>query len=147
MTGVFSTSFAVPRDAIDANGHVNNIAYVRWMQDVAIEHCTSLGWSMERCFEIGAAWVARSHFVEYLRPAFEGEPISIHTWIAGMAARRCPRHYVFVRDSDRKLLARAETIWVCVDTVKGRPIAIPEAMRASFPVAADATAVMRGLGL
>jgi len=102
---------------------------------------------MARYFEVGATWVARSHFVEYLRPAFAGESVSVHTWIAGMSERRCPRRYLFVRDRDRKLLARAETMWVCVDTRNGRPVAIPETMLAAFPIAADEAAVLLELGL
>ena len=147
MTAVFSRSFMVPRDVIDANGHVSNIAYIQWMQDIAIEHSTSAGWPMARYFEEGFTWVARSHFVEYLRPAFEGEPISVHTWIAGMSARNCPRRYLFARDKDRKLLARAETQWVCVDVTRGRPMAVPDAMQAAFTIQEDETAVMQELGL
>ena len=32
---VYTRSFTIPADAIDENGHVNNVAYVRWMQDIA----------------------------------------------------------------------------------------------------------------
>jgi len=38
MAKFFSYRFIIPDDANDANGHVNNIAYVQWMQDVAIRH-------------------------------------------------------------------------------------------------------------
>ena len=34
----------VPEDVIDTNRHVNNLAYVRWMQEVAIMHSTARGW-------------------------------------------------------------------------------------------------------
>lgn len=36
-------SFAVPTDAIDENGPVNNVIYVQWMQDIAVEHFESIG--------------------------------------------------------------------------------------------------------
>ena len=67
---IFSRRFAVPPEAIDLQGHVSNLAYVGWMQDVAIEHSTAAGWSMRRYQELGAGWVVRSHYIEYLRPAF-----------------------------------------------------------------------------
>ncbi len=35
---IYSKRFLVPDDAIDRQGHVNNLAYVAWMQDAAIEH-------------------------------------------------------------------------------------------------------------
>jgi len=31
---IFASSFTVPESVIDENGHVNNVAYVQWMQDV-----------------------------------------------------------------------------------------------------------------
>jgi acyl-CoA thioester hydrolase len=146
MNGLYRKSFVVPREAIDAYGHVNNIVYVQWMLEVAMDHCTSVGWPVERSLELGVAWVVRSHFIEYLRPAFEGQAITIHTWLEAMG-ERCPRHFVFVRDDGRKLLVRAETLFVSVDPAKGRPMAIPEVILASFPVLPDAVAVMAELGL
>jgi acyl-CoA thioesterase FadM len=65
---VYSKRFAIPADAIDRQGHVNNLACISWMQDVAIEHSAAAGWPMERYLALGAGWVVRSHFVEYLRP-------------------------------------------------------------------------------
>jgi len=75
---VFSKRFAVPAQAIDVQGHVNNLAYVGWMQDVAIEHSAAVGWPMRRYLELGAGWVVRSHFIEYLRPAFADERLGAH---------------------------------------------------------------------
>ena len=137
MDGIFSRSFPVPGSAIDANGHVNNIAYVQWMQDVAIDHSSDRGWPMDRYLATGTAWVARTHFVEYLRPAFAGEPLTVHTWVAGMEKRSCPRHYLFLRDTDRAVLARARTLWVYVDMKTGKAISIPDEMRTAFPVIPD----------
>ncbi len=145
-TGAFTRRLVVTPDAIDANDHVNNIAYVQWMQDVAIEHSTSLGWTMERYRSIGATWVARSHFVEYLRPAFVGETLAAHTWIAGLAEHSCPRRYLFVRESDGRVVVSAETEWVWVNARSGRPARIPEEVRAAFPVLADEDAAA-ALGL
>ena len=45
---IHSRHFAVPADAIDVNGHVSNLAYVAWMQEIAIEHSTVAGWPVER---------------------------------------------------------------------------------------------------
>lgn len=146
MSDIFTKRFAVPASAIDGYGHVNNVVYVQWMLEAALEHCSAVGWPVERSLELGVAWVVRSHFIEYLRPALEGQPIAIHTWLEAMGDR-CPRHYLFVRDDGRKLLAKAETRFVCVDTVKGRPMAIPEVILASFPVLPDEAAVMAELGL
>jgi acyl-CoA thioester hydrolase len=78
-TRIFSKRFAVPGEAIDLQGHVSNIAYIGWMQDVAIEHSVAVGWPMRRYLDRGVGWVVRSHFIEYFRPAFADELLSVHT--------------------------------------------------------------------
>ena len=108
---VFSKRFSVPPQAIDVQGHVNNLAYVGWMQEVAIEHSAAVGWPMRRYLELGAGWVVRSHFIEYLRPAFADEQLGAHTWVPRFDQRSTPRRYLFVREADRTVVARAETIW------------------------------------
>ena len=144
---IFTKRFTVPAGAIDVQGHVNNLAYVGWMQDVAIEHSAAVGWPMRRYLELGAGWVVRSHFIEYLRPAFADEPLGVHTWVPRFDQRTTPRRYLFVRETDRAVLARAETIWVFVNLATGRRRAIPSELLESFdPVAEDAE-VRAALGL
>jgi acyl-CoA thioester hydrolase len=146
-TAIFSKRFPVPLEAIDVQRHVNNLAYVGWMQDIAIEHSTSVGWSMRRYLELGAGWVVRSHFIEYLRPAFADELLSVHTWVPRFDQRSTPRRYLFVRDVDRVVLAQAETIWVFVDLATGRRRPIPPELLDSFDPAPDENEVRRTLGL
>ena len=38
VSSIYSKAFLIPKSAIDENGHVNNVAYVQWMQDIAVEH-------------------------------------------------------------------------------------------------------------
>ena len=144
---IFSQRFAVPASAIDVQGHVSNLAYVGWMQDVAIAHSTEMGWSMRRYLELGAGWVVRSHFIEYLRPAFAAEQITAHTWVPRFDQRSTPRRYLFVRDGDRAVLAQAETIWVFVDLATGRRRSIPAELLEAFDPVPEEREVRRSLGL
>jgi acyl-CoA thioester hydrolase len=144
---IYSKRFAVPAAAIDRQGHVNNLAYVAWMQDVAIEHSAAVGWPMDRYLTLGAGWVVRSHFVEYLRPAFAGEQLAVHTWLPEFTQRSTPRRYLFVREDNRQLLAQAETRWVFVDLATGRLRALPEELIAAFEVVPDETEARRAAGL
>jgi acyl-CoA thioester hydrolase len=58
----------VPPEAIDANRHVNNLAYLGLMQDVALQHSAARGWPVARYLETRTGWVVRSHFIEYFAP-------------------------------------------------------------------------------
>ena len=146
-TPVYSKRFTVPADAIDVNRHVNNLAYVEWMQQIAIEHSAAAGWPLERYIELGAGWVVRSHFIEYLRPAFEDQLLSAHTWVPRFDQRSTPRRYLFVREADRQILAQAETRWVFVDLESGRRRSLPPELIAAFEVVPDDAEVYRILGL
>ena len=96
MQRVYRFEFTVPETAIDRNGHVNNVEYVQWMQDVAILHSDANGCTAATA-EIGATWVVRSHRVEYLQPARAGDRVTAFTWVAGMRKVRSLRKYRFVR--------------------------------------------------
>jgi acyl-CoA thioester hydrolase len=123
---------------IDSNGHVNNIVYVQWMQEVAIAHSDRVGCTAATT-AAGGTWVARSHQIEYLRPAFAGDRIRLETWVVDATRKSSsPRRYRMVRDSDGVVLARGETLWVFIDVQSGRPRSIPLEVIACFElVAAD----------
>jgi acyl-CoA thioester hydrolase len=144
---IYTKRVIVPQEVMDRQGHVNNLAYVAWMQDVAIEHSAAAGWPIERYLAAGAGWVVRSHFVEYLRPVVAGERMAIHTWVPEFTQRSTPRRYLFVREDDGQLVARAETRWVFVDLATGRRRPLPEALLASFESVPDEAEVRRTVGL
>lgn len=125
ITPIYRKTISVPASVIDENGHVNNIAYVQWMQDIAVEHYTSIG-GIGPTQHIGATWVVRSHLIEYFLPAFAGEEIEIRTWIENVRRVRSLRKYEFVRKADGKILVKGETDWVFVDAQTGSPRAIPD---------------------
>lgn len=143
----YTKEFDVPADAIDQQGHVSNLAYVAWMQDVAIEHSAAAGWPMERYLALGAGWVVRSHFIEYLRPVYAGERLAVHTWVPRFDQRSTPRRYLFVRPADSRLVAEAETKWVFVDLGSGRRRALPPELLDAFEPMPDEHAVRARLGL
>ena len=132
--GVYRWVFTVPDTAIDENGHVNNVRYVHWMQDLAVRHWRSVGGEAVNTAN-QATWVARSHHIEYRRPAFAGDTIEALTWVDNMRKVHSVRKYTFTRQEDGALLAKGETDWVFVDSVSGRPRAIPESVPEILPIA------------
>ena len=131
MVSSYRKVISVPASVIDENGHVNNVAYVQWMQDIATEHYASLG-GVEAQMPFGT-WFARRYEAEYLTPALEREEIEIRTWVETVQRVRSVRRYEFVRVQDGKVLVKGATEWVFVDAKTGKPIGIPNAVRAVFP--------------
>ncbi|UCD65938.1 MAG: acyl-CoA thioesterase [Deltaproteobacteria bacterium] len=133
---IFSYGFIIPESSLDQNGHVNNVVYVQWMQDVAILHANATG-GTRAMHAAGGTWVVHSHKVEYLSPAFANEEIVALTWVVNFRRVRSVRRYKFVRKKDNKLLARGETEWVFVDADNGHPRKIPDEVMRLFPVVED----------
>ena len=123
ISSIYSKTISIPKTAIDENGHVNNVTYVQWMQDIAVEHYASIGGVQAQGPD--ATWVIREHRIEYFLPAFENEEIEIRTWVENIRRVRSLRKYEFVRKSDGKVLVKGESDWVFVGVKTGRPLAIP----------------------
>jgi acyl-CoA thioester hydrolase len=124
ISSTYTKAYIIPENSIDENGHVNNVVYVQWMQDIAVGHYASIGGIQAQGPD--ATWVVRSHRIEYFLPAFIGEEIEIGTWVENIQRVRSLRKYEFVRKADGKTLVKGETDWVFVDVKSGRPLAIPE---------------------
>jgi acyl-CoA thioester hydrolase len=145
MPRIHVREFTVPESAIDVNRHVNNLEYLRWMQDVAVEHSAARGWDRARYLAARVVWVVRSHAIEYLRPAFAGDALRLATWVADLRPRSSLRKYLFFRAADDHVVARAETVWVLVNAQTGRACALPAELRDSFEVVPDDEEVLRRL--
>ena len=145
MPRIFHTSLRVGPESIDAIGHVNNREYLRWMEEIAVDHSTAQGWPMDRYLADGTAWFAASHFIEYLRPSHAGDVLDIYTWVARWDGRDCLRRYAIMRE--RKVLARGETVWTFVDLANGRARNAPAAVVDAFAAVTDDDAGLRELGL
>jgi acyl-CoA thioester hydrolase len=129
----------VPPSAIDANGHVNNVEFVRWMQEAAVRHADEQGCTAATR-AAGASWVARSHQIEYLRPAFAGDRIVVRTWVADFRRAFSLRKYEFTRAGDGTVLAKGQTDWVYVETRTGRPRSVPPEIQGMFELPPEAPA-------
>jgi acyl-CoA thioester hydrolase len=128
--------FTIPDEALDPNGHVNNVYYVQWMQEAAVRHFTAAG-GIPPTMAAGATWVVRSHSIEYLRPAYAGDLVEVQTWVVNIRRVRSLRRYRFIRKSDGKLLVKGETDWVFVDAKTGSPRPIPETVASVFSLLPD----------
>jgi len=133
----FTYTFTVPKDAIDFNGHVNNVIYLSWMINAAIKHSESVGYGYEACLALGGTWVAKSHHIEYQRPAFEGDDLQMETWVEEIGKIMSIRRYVMKRVCDGTVVCEGKTEWVFVDAVKMRPMKIPEVVTEAFQKAQE----------
>jgi acyl-CoA thioester hydrolase len=123
MASPFQITIAVHPSDIDELGHVNNVVYVRWIQEVAAAH-----WSSAASPEIRDkyAWVVLRHEIDYKNPAFIDTEVCGSTWVGAHAGARFERYVKLESAPHKKLLVEAKTIWCLLDAKTGRPTRIPE---------------------
>lgn len=125
----FETALTVADADIDELGHVNNVVYLRWAQDVATAHWRAAATS-EQVDAI--AWVALRHEIDYKLAAVLGDRIIASTWVGSAEAIRFERFVEILRASDRRVLAAARTIWCPINRATGRPTRVGEDVRRVF---------------
>ncbi len=129
----FELPIAITPADIDELGHVNNVVYLRWIQDVAIAHWRSLATAEQQA---GLVWVAVRHEIDYKCPTVLGDHVVARTWVGTADAVRFERHTEIIRASDGKVLARGRTLWAPIDRATGRVTRVSDDVRNRFSVAA-----------
>ena len=125
----FEIEIEVDSSDIDQLGHVNNVVYLRWVQDAATAHWYASATAEQKD---GLLWVVTRHEIDYKRPAFERDVVIARTWVGVEAGRFFERHTELKRKRDGKLLAKARTLWAPVDRVTKRPVDVGPGVHAMF---------------
>ena len=121
MSTIFDLRITVQPEHIDVLGHVNNVMYIQWMQDVAAAHIERLGLGLAQYLELKHAMVAVEHHVQYRKAALEGEEIILRTWLDDINALYSFRQYAFYCPKDQSILFVGNTKWACIEITTGRP--------------------------
>ena len=103
---------------IDELGHVNNVVYLRWVQEAAVAHWYAVASAAD---QTSLVWVVLRHEIDYKLAAVQGDRIVARTWTGSASGLRFERHTEIVREADRKVLAVAKTIWCPLDAHTRRP--------------------------
>jgi len=126
---------AVEPGDIDVLGHVNNVTYLRWVQDAAVAHWTAFAPAAD---QTNLVWVVLRHEIDYKHPARLGDQIVARTWVGHATRVRFERHTELLRASDRAVLAKALTLWCPIDPSTGKPASVSAEVRARFSVPSPA---------
>ncbi|MFD2523469.1 acyl-CoA thioesterase [Emticicia soli] len=112
---------------IDDLNHVNNIVYLRYVQEAAGSHWHTL---VPEKLSAQVIWVVRRHEIDYLKPAFLGDELTVKTWVDNFTGVTSDRHCEILRGNE--VLARSRTLWVSLDASTKRPKRIGEEIASLF---------------
>ena len=119
----FSHTFKVEHADIDAQGHVNNVAYVRWIQDVAVAHWFSV---TDEATRGRYAWVVLRHEIDYKKQGFAGDEVTVATWV-GEPTRISWERFTEIKRGD-DVLVKARSVWCLLDSRTLKPMRITPEM-------------------
>jgi acyl-CoA thioester hydrolase len=125
----FELDISINAADIDELGHVNNVVYLSWVQDVAVRHWAFLTTPEQRAQWV---WVALRHEIDYVAPAVPGDAITARTWTGMARGLRYARHTEIIRRADGLLLATAVTQWCPLNRASGRPARLSPEIAAYF---------------
>ena len=125
---VFTLPLTILPEHIDANGHVNNVVYVGWLQEAGTAH-----WNARFDEQTRAkwSWVALRHEIDYLRGLMPDSTAVARTWVGDPQGPRFNR-YVRIEDGEGRVCAQGVSEWCLVEAATLRPQRIPATMLPTF---------------
>jgi acyl-CoA thioester hydrolase len=121
MKNIFEHNFLVTTKDIDDLNHVNNVVYVKWMDEVAFEHWSFLTKENPLPEYI---WVVLRHEIDYIKQAVLGDKIIVKTWVGETKGFKSERYMEFYKNDD--LLLKAKTVWGMLAAKTYKPVRIRE---------------------
>ena len=130
MTDVFVQPLTIAPDDIDVLGHVNNIVYLRWAQDIAIAH-----WSARAAPDwlTRYVWVVTRHEVDYRAPLKLGDSAEARTHVDEEGARGALwARFVDIGKPGEAAAVSVKSVWCILDAATMRPRRVPKEVIAAF---------------
>ena len=126
----FTQRFSVDPADIDELGHVNNIVYLRYAQEIAIAH-----WRARASAEMVEAfvWVVMRHEVDYRAPLELGDEVEVRTRVDEAAHGATWKRFVDIyKAGAEKPSAQIVSNWCLLDAQTRRVKRVPGEIVARF---------------
>lgn len=117
----YQFTLKVKLEDIDMLNHVNNVVYLKWINEASERH-----WAILTNKDIDSKyfWVCIRHEIDYIGEAYLNDEINICTWIGQSSGVKSIRHVAIYKSS--KLICKAKTTWCLIDAKTKKPAPIRE---------------------
>lgn len=125
---------AQPSD-LDSYNHVNNVVYIRWLEQCAWAHSAAVGLPESRCVELARGMAVRTLHVHYLAACYAGDTIRVGNWICASDGKlRVSRRYQLINVEKNLTVMRGEVDFICMNLSNGRPVRMPAELAEAYGV-------------
>lgn len=129
MSNSFTLPFTAGPEHIDFNGHVNNMVWLQWVQDIAGAHWEAVAPAEHQAVYV---WFVLRHEIDYRGNIAQGETVTARTFIPdpphGARFVRC----VDFTNAAGKAIVQVRSTWAMIDKASGRPQRITQDIAGPF---------------
>ena len=115
-TNSYQFTLKVVAEEIDVLNHVNNMVYLKWINEASEKHWAVL---TNELIDSKYFWVCIRHEIDYVGEAFLDDEITVCTWVGESMGVRSIRHVAIFKGDE--LLAKALTTWCLIDVKTQKP--------------------------
>jgi len=131
----FTIDVVATQADLDSYQHVNNVVYIRWLEQCAWAHSAAVGFPESRCVDMARGMAVRTLHVDYLAACYAGNSIRVGNWICASDGRlRVSRRYQLANVQSGTTVMRGQIDFVCMNLSNGRPVRMPPQMAAAYSV-------------
>jgi len=112
----FRHPVAIDPGDIDHMGHVNNAAYLKWVQEAVVDYWQSVAPPEAVARHL---WVALKHEITYLRPTFLQDTVVAEVIAEKVEGARAM--FTTVMRRGEEVLSEIKSSWCCLDAATQRP--------------------------
>jgi acyl-CoA thioester hydrolase len=115
----------------DAGGVVYHANYIAYGERARAEFLRHIGHqSSDLAREFSATFVVKHIEIEYLKPAFLDDLLTVHTSITSLKNSSFTMHHEIQKAG--QIIVDLHVVLVCVDATTIKPMRIPDALRGAF---------------
>lgn len=116
----YTYTLKVEEAHIDTLSHVNNVVYLKWVNDISERHWNQL--SKAKGLNEKYLWVVLRHELDYVNQAVLGDALRLVTWVGASRGAKSVRHVEIYKGE--LLLLRAASTWCLIDAKTLKPTRI-----------------------
>lgn len=115
----YSFDLTAKIEDIDVLNHVNNVVYLKWVNEASERH-----WAVLSNDEINTKyfWVCLRHEIDYVGEAYLHDEVTVVTWVGESKGVKSIRHVDIYKED--KLLVKAASTWCLIDAATQKPTRI-----------------------
>lgn len=121
----FKKTFEIPYYDCNKDGHVRPISLLKYLGETSMLHSDHEGMGAKELEEMNCAWILNRWRVSFDTYPRAKESISIETWPSNFYKFYANREFK-IYDQRDKLIGKASSLWVLIDTKRERPIRISD---------------------